>query len=256
MSGSLGIGTSSSKPKDLTPREFKSQRGLVSSELAGRAQGGGPTIDGPFAAPVTGAEQFGLDQLQQGVFGVGGIGQAQDDFLRNAIAGGEDNPFLQDTINAATRPIIENAQLRELQDRALFTGAGQKIQGSSAFTEDRTRSLRDTERAVGDIASQIAFQDFERRTRQQFEATELATARFQEQRETIATLALPRLVEQFGLDKANEEMARRITAMENALTELGNLSAPTIGNKSKSAQFNTSGGFSGGGGGGGGSGAN
>jgi len=229
-----GGAKSSSRPKDLTPKEFRLKRGFVADNLVNRAEGGGPENNGPFASPVTRAEQFGLDSLQEGVFGASGLGADQDAAIRNALSGGQENPFLQDTINAATRPIIENAQLRELQDRNLFTGAGQKIQSSSAFTEDRARSLNDTQRQAFDVASQIAFQDYERRTRQQIEAVTLANNRFAEQRESIAALALPRLVEQYGLDGANAEINRRFTAMENALTELGNLTSPTVGNKSDS----------------------
>ena len=58
-------------------------------------------------------------------------------------------------------------------------------------------------------------------------------------RESISTLALPRLVEQFGLDKANEEMGRRIAAIENATAALGNLSSPQgqIGQVSNTSSF-------------------
>ncbi len=232
--GGFGFSQSSSKPKDLTPREFREQRGLVAGQLVNRIEGGGPTLGGPFAAPVTAAEQSGLDFLQGDVFGQGGLGAAQDAALRGALSGGEQNPFLSDAITAATRPLIENEQLNELRSRALFTGAGQKIQNSSAFTEDRTRSLRDTERAIGDISTNLSFQDVIRRTEQRLQAVNLANARFAEQREAITSLALPRLVEQFGLDGANEELRRRITSMEDALTELGNLSSPTVANESQS----------------------
>jgi hypothetical protein len=249
MSGGGAFAESDSNARDKTPKEFKAQRGFVTDTLVDRINTGGPGIDGPFAAPVTDAEQRGLNTLQNETFGAGGLGALQDDFLRNAIGGGQQNPFLQETIDAATRPIVENAQLRELQDRALFTGAGQKIQASSAFTEDRTRSLRDTERAIGDISSQISFQDFERRTREAIESVTLANNRLAEQRETITALALPRLVEQFGLDGANEEMRRMFTVMENALTELGNLTAPTLGTDSDSVQASASGSYGGGTGG-------
>ncbi len=240
MSFGGGGSSASSKPKDLTPEEFVAKRGLVADTLSNTIQGGGPQITGPFAAPVSGAEQFGLDKLQAGVFREGGLGAAQDDFLRGALSGGQQNPFLQETIDAATRSFTENAQLEELRDRAMFTSGGQKLQGSSAFTEDRLRDMRDKQSQVADTASQIAFQDHALRAQQQIEAAALVNARFSEMRESISTLALPRLVEQFGLDKANEEMERRIAAIESATAALGNLSSPQgqIGQVSNSSSFN------------------
>ena len=203
-------------------------------------QGRGPKIEGPFAVPVTGAEQFGLDELQANAFRKGGLGDAQDEFLKGAMSGGQQNPFLQETIDAATRSVLKNAELEELRDRALFTSGGQKLQGSSAFVEDRLRDIGDSQQQVGDIASQIAFEDHALRMRQQIEAAALVDARFAEMRETISTLALPRLVEQFGLDKANEEAERRIVAIENAIAALGNLSSPQgqIGQTSSTSSFN------------------
>lgn len=236
MSG--GFSESKSKPKDLTPREFKAQRGFIADLLNQRAQGNVGTIEGPFAAPITAAEQAGLNSLNESVFGASGLGAANDAFLKDALAGGQQNPFLQETINAATRPILEDAALQELRDRAQFNLSGQKIQGSSAFAEDRQRSLRDTERTVGDVASQISYQDFARRTQAQLEASALSNARFQEQRDAITTLALPRLIEQYGIDGANQEMARRMASIEQAIGMLSQLTTPTPVQESSSLSVN------------------
>ena len=239
---SIGGGGSSGKSssKDLTPWEYANQRGFVADTLRNTAEGGGPQIEGPFAVPVSGAEQFGLDKLQSNVFRKGGLGAAQDKFLMGAMDGGQQNPFLQETIDAATRSVMKNAELEELRDRALFTSGGQKLQGSSAFVEDRLRDIGNTQQQVGDIAARIAFEDHAPRVKAQLEAAALVSARFTEMRESISTLALPRLVEQYGLDAANEEAERRIAASENAIAALGNLSSPQgqIGQTSSSNSFN------------------
>jgi len=250
MSGSLGISGSSSSPRDVTPRIFKDERGFVIEQLKDRIQTGGPQITGPFAVDIGDAEQRGLDVLEQNTFGKGGLANAQEGAIRSALAGGEQNPFLDEAITAATRPLIEGAELQELQDRAFFTGAGQLIQGSSAFTAQRRRGLNDLQRNIGDVSSSLAFADVIRRTEQRLEAVNLANSIFSNQRETITALALPRLIEQFGLEEANEELRRRFTVTENALTELGNFTAPTIATDTNSFAFNTSGGGGGGGTGG------
>ncbi len=249
MSGLLGFSSSSSKPKDVTPKEFKKFRGFVGNTLFSNALGGGPQLTGPFTADITGAEQRGLDVLDQGVFSLDGLGADQEAAIRQALSGGEQNPFLDQAIASATRPLTNNAELQELQDRAFFTGAGQKIQGSSAFTAQRRRGLDDLERNIADVSTNLSFADLIRRTEQQLQAVNLANEIFSNQRETITALALPRLIEQFGLDQANEELRRRITAAENALTELGNLSSPTVGQQSSGFAVNIGGGSGGGTGG-------
>lgn len=236
MSISAGGGSSESKTKDLTPKEYKKQRGFISSELRSRIAGDVPQITGPFVAPLSAGEAAGLNAFQQNAFGAGGLGAAADKQIAATLGDPNANPFLQAMYEAAIRPLLENAQLQELRDRAQFTGTGQKIQGSSAFAEDRMRSVRDTERTIADVGVQLAYQE----RQNQLQAVNLANARLQEQREGIATLALPRLIEQFGIDKANAELQRRYQIMDEALQQLAALTTPTLGTFSTSAYGNAS----------------
>lgn len=230
MSGSAsGQGYSSeSRSVDLTPKQYANQRGFVKNELKDRIRGNVNAITGPFVAPIGQQEQEALSAFGTSAFGSGGLGAAADQQLISTLQG-QQNPFLTGAIDAAIAPILRNAQLQELRDRALFTGSGQKIQGSTAFTDDRTRSLAETERNVGDVASQIAFSAFQQERQNQLQAVSLANARFAEQREGIATLALPRLIEQLGIDRGNAELQRRFTVIEQALTQLASLTTPTLG---------------------------
>ena len=240
--GSFGFAKSDSETdtRDLTPFEFASKRGFVADTLAGQARGNVPGIDGPFVAGITQGEKAGLNAFQQASFGPGGIGSSADSTLQGILSGSQ-SPELQNVIDAAIRPVLENAELQELRDRSQFTGSGQKIQGSSAFAEDRMRSLRDTQRQVGDISSQIAFQDFQQRQAAQIQAAGLVSARLNDQREAISTLALPRLIEQLGIDKGNEELARRMQVIQESLLTLGDLGRPTLGqfSRSDSQKFET-----------------
>lgn len=238
MSINAGGSSSRSRSRDATPKIFKKQRERILEQLNQRIDGNVPSVQGPFIAPVSAGEQAGLDALQANVFGDTGLGAAQDQYLTQTLTQSGENPFLQATIDAAIRPILENAQLQELRDRSAFAGAGQKLSRSSAFAEDRANAVRDTERAVGDVAAQLAFQEFENRRQQQAQAVELANSRFAEQRQAISTLALPRLVEQYGIEKGNEEMVRRFNVIEAALNQLAQLASPRVVTLSSSSQGN------------------
>lgn len=240
MGVSAGGGTTKSKSstKDLAPKEYKQQRGFVASELERRIKGEVNPIEGPFVAPITGAEQGALNAFQANAYGPGGLASAADSQLQATLGDPNANPFLKAMIDAAIRPVLQNAQLKELRDRAAFTGTGQKIQGSSAFAEDRMRSVRDTEQTVADIGVQLAFNE----RQNQLQAVSLANQRLAEQREGITTLALPRLIEQLGIDKANAEIQRRFQIIEQSLQFLGGLTSPALGSfsTSTSSQGNAS----------------
>lgn len=223
-------GESSSSTKDLAPEQYKKQRGFVADTLHSRITGDVPQITGPFVAPLSAGETEGLNAFQQNAFGAGGLGAAADKQLAATLGDPNANPFLQAMYQTAIRPLLENAQLQELRDRAQFTGTGQKIQGSSAFAEDRARSVRDTERTIADVGVQLAYQE----RQNQLQAVNLANSRLAEQRDGIATLALPRLIEQFGIDKANAELQRRYQVMEQALSQLAALTTPSLGSFSSS----------------------
>lgn len=234
---SLSAGGSDSESRstavDLTPGKYKKQRGLVADELESRILGNVRGIEGPFVAQLTPEELSALGSFKANAFDPGGVGAAVDKQLTDTLTG-VSNPFMAQAIDAAINPILKNAKLQELRDRALFTGAGQKIQSSSAFTEDRANSIAETERNVGDVASQIAFQTYQQERQNQMQAIQLANLRFAEQREGIATLALPRLIEQLGIDKGNAELQRRFAVIESALELMAKLTSPTIGYNSSS----------------------
>jgi hypothetical protein len=233
IGGSGQTSESKSKAIDLTPKQYTKQRGFVAEQLRNRASGNVAGIEGPFVAGLSDQELNALGSFEANAFGPGGVGAAADQQLMDTLAGKE-NPFAAQAIDAAINPILRNAKLQELRDRAMFTGAGQKIQSSSAFTEDRTNAISETERNVGDVASQIAFQTYQQERQNQMQALQLANLRFAEQRQGIATLALPRLIEQLGIDKGNEELQRRFAVMEDALKNLAGLTTPTIGYNSSS----------------------
>jgi hypothetical protein len=149
------------------------------------------------------------------------------------------NPFLQATINAATRPLFEQFQdvtLPRLQSQ--FTAAGQRIgpQGSSAFDRAAAIAQRGLASAVGDVATNIAGQNFQAERGRQQEGIglgrQLTAQDIQSTISALQAVALPRLIDQFGIDKAGEDSNNRINVVLQALAIAQGLPV-TIGQESQ-----------------------
>lgn len=254
--GSLGFGGSKSESVDKTPKEFMGLRSPVADSLKGLiGSEGGPRFQGPLTAGIGAEEQAALE----GVQGFSGNNQLQsqtDAFLSDQLQGRaltpESNPFLQQTIEAATRPLFRAFDDRELQERALFGRAGQKLQESSPFAQARSRATEGLLSAVGDVSGRIAGDNFQRGLDRQQQAVNQVQAtqqaRFQQARGVLEASALPRLIEQFGIDQGKREFDRRMAMFAEALRLGGQLGSPTLGQESSSFDVSTSGsgGFGGG----------
>ena len=238
---------SSSKPVDVTPEAFKDLQQPFADALAqligggdtGTAQGGIPIAEGPFTAPVGAGEQTLLDQL---LAKAGGATSTSQDLLGQTIQGDflQDNPFLQSQIEIAQRTSLQG--LEELLTRVLpgrFTQAGQFTQpeGTSAFDRAAAIATRGVAQANADIAGQLAFQGFEsERGRQQEAAIALPQVTEAEVNTLISNLqaqALPRLIEQFGLEAGTEAFNQQINALLQVLAITSGTTQAVIGQKSK-----------------------
>lgn len=263
-----GGGGSKSKSKssvaDLTPVEFAGLRPEVAEALQQLiTSGGGPTAPGPMVAPITGNEQTLLSQLQAGSTSTPAQA-AGTDLLTSTIQGQfldpASNPFLQAAIQGQQQRLAENFRLVEaplLQSR--FTAAGQNIQpqGSSAFDTAAAIALRGLTQAQGDIATQLTAANFAaERDRQMQAVTQAQAISSDETQRVVQTLqaqALPRLIEQMGIDRGLEEFRRRMELLLAALGIGAQIGQPTVaststatGKTSPSFQFGI--GFSGRGG--------
>lgn len=231
---SLGIGKSSqkssSKPVDTTPAEFQALRDPFAqaiSGLWGTGTGGGvsgvPSFTGttgqPMAASIGGAETDILTNL------LSQIG-ARQPLLDQTIAGeflpggAQSNPFLQATIEAAQRPTLQG--LEEVLSRTLpgrFTQSGQftQPQGSSAFDRAAAIATRGAADAAGDIATKIAFGSQEAERGRQQEAIQLSQAEVQTTINNLQAQGLPRLIQDLGLERGQQEFQARIQALLQAL---------------------------------------
>ncbi len=222
---------SKSSPVDITPDAFKDLQGPFADVLrqligggGGDVQGGIPIAEGPFAAPVAAGEQTLLDQLLAKA--TGGSTSVSQDLLGQTASGAflTENPFLQSQIETAQRTSLQG--LEELLTRVLpgrFTQAGQFTQpeGTSAFDRAAAIATRGVAQSQADIASNLAFAGFEsERGRQQEAAIALPQVTEAEVNTLISNLqaqALPRLIEQFGLEAGTEAFNQQINALLQVL---------------------------------------
>lgn len=233
---------------DVTPSEFRGLRGPVADQLRSFINtGGGPMAQGPFAAPLRPQEQTLLSDIFRSTRTPALTPGAQDT-IGQTISGQfldpASNPFLSRTIEAAQRPVVEQFQDVVMPRlRGDFTRAGQFIQQrpgtrpgtraegmSSPFDEAASRASRGLADALSDISTQIAGQNFQaERTRQQQAALAGPTIDAQTLERLTTGLqaqALPRLVEQFGIDRGLQEFQRRIQVLLTVIQSAGALGAP------------------------------
>lgn len=251
-----GGGSSQTVPVDLTPQAFQDLQSPFSSVLQGLLGTSGtdtyaniPTYSGPTAGTITPNEQATLNQLQDltGPNAQGGVDQVAKDYYTQSVQGkyleNGTNPFLQSAIEAAQRPTqqaLEETLSRTLPGR--FTQAGQFVQpqGSSAFDRAAALATRDAGQTLADIATNMSFASYDaERNRQQDSAGALTTVSQQEVDNTLKNLqaqALPRLIQEYGIERGMQEYQTRVSAFVDLLKVVGATSSPTIANSSTSNQ--------------------
>lgn len=157
----------------------------------------------------------------------------------------EENPFLQDVIESAQRQTRQ--QLTETLERTLpgrFTQAGQFVQpgGSSAFDRAAAIATRGAAGEMSDIASDIGFRAFEsgrqaqlqelgsrmeaaqagldqgrQETQQQLQAAQISQQEIDSLVENLRAQALPRLIQQEGIDRGLELFNTRLNSLLQSL---------------------------------------
>lgn len=249
MGDLFGGSTSTSKPKDLTPPEFTALRGPfadVIKQLLGQAPGNpltgipsfGAATGQPNVAPIGANEQTLLDRLMS-------EGAGRTDLLNQTLGGqflpGQSgtNPFLQAAIEAAQRPTFQG--LEEVLSRTLpgrFTQGGQFVQpqGSSAFDRAAAIASRGASQAAADIATNLSFGVHEAERGRQQEAIGLSQAEVETSIQNLQAQALPRLIQDLGIERGMAEFQSRIQAILQALQLAGGAAAPVVANEGKSTE--------------------
>lgn len=252
----FGGQTQKSGPVDVTPEAFEALQQPVADALLalfgdsggqlGFAGGSFPGVTDPnrFTAAQTPQESDLLTRISSLTRAPSGALSEAQSFLTSVLQGKglspESNPFLADTISAAQRPLIE--QFKDIQLPNLisqFTGAGQRVQpgGSSAFDRAGAIATRGLTNALADISTNLSNQNFQaeraRQTQAVTQASQLNTADIQNAISGLQATALPRLIEQFGIDRGLEEFNRRITTVLQAIQLAQGLPLQTIAGESE-----------------------
>lgn len=149
-------------------------------------------------------------------------------------------------------------------DRGIFAAAGHNINASSPFTAQRVRQQGDTQNALGqataDVTSQILGGNYQAERGRQAaaqgqyaglgaqqygneramqmgatgQAAQQAQARLQNAMQGLQASALPRMIQDMGIERGIQEFQRRMGVMQNSLGMAGQLSQPTVGSFGKS----------------------
>lgn len=307
MSGSK----SSSKPKDMTPEEFKNLQGPFASvigNLIGQyvPEGTEAIMEG-YKGPTTTApsanETATLNQLQQasgatgapgttapdlsgvtaagadptaagqtanqlGQTAAGGMG-AFTDALRSgtatgAFGGTADNPFLQSYVQSAqrqTQQALEESLGRTLPGRFAMAGHQTQPGGSSAFDRAAAIATRGAADSLGDIATNINYQAYEAAAGREADAVNselqrrgqtansamdraVTAGQTQSQIQTqevdnlvknLQAQALPRMIEDLGIERGMEAFNQRVNALLSTLGIGAGVTRPVISSESKSS---------------------
>ncbi|GAF97611.1 unnamed protein product, partial [marine sediment metagenome] len=137
------------------------------------------------------------------------------------------NPFLQEAIQAATRPVLDRFNEVTLPGVvSQFKRAGQTVRsspnqpGSSQFLNQVRLADKDLATTVGDIASRISFENFnQERTRQEAgvrTAEDINTQDITNSIQGLQASALPRLIDDLGIQRGTAEFNRRISTLLQA----------------------------------------
>jgi hypothetical protein len=261
MSAGRNKSRSNSSAVDMTPQSFSDLQSPFARVLQGVFTNGFDMPKGPYTAPATGAERGLTGQL----INTPNTSGTAERFLDKTMAGGVKNPlasnpfgksvnpFLTKTIRAAQRPGLQG--LEETLGRTLpgrFTQAGQftQPQGSSAFDRAAAIATRGVADANADIATGIGAAAFEGERGRQLQQN-VASADFENNEANrgvqaaelqqgitnseisnmttkLQAAALPRLIEQYGIDKGLELFESQMDAMLAALGVAAGVTRPVI----------------------------
>jgi hypothetical protein len=240
------FGGSKSKVKDTTPWQFQNLRGdtarlfeqLTQQGYGKDVLGGIPQSQASqtgYAAPITGAEQAALGQVAAGANDPGRQ-QLLADTMSGKYVDPASNPFLKGYVEAAQRQTAQTYE--DVLGRVLpgqFTQAGQFTQpgGSSPFALAAAREASGFANALKDIATNIGYQAYESERGRQQQAIQLSQSEVDTSIKNLQQQALPRMIEQYGIDKGLEEFQSRTQSLLQILQMLsgGMLNQTTVTQK-------------------------
>lgn len=219
---------------------------LLSSLSNPSALSGGFMAQGPYAAPMSAGESNTLANLPTGA----GSGTASGNYISQLLGGNflpgspGGNPFLEAAITAAQRPTLQGLTETLTQDLpGRFTQAGQFVQpntndqgGSSAFDRAAALATRGAAQAMSDIATNMSNNAYNTERQLQQAGVPLAQGEVQTTIANLQAQALPRLIQQMGIQGGIQAFQDSMSKVLDFLKTLSGTAAPVLGNISQSTQ--------------------
>lgn len=245
----FGGSTSSSKPTDITPPELQGLRSPFADAISKMfGIGGTPSYDPNAAvggavptAPIGANENTMLTHIMNTVNDPNRADLLQKTLRGDFLPGqAGSNPFLQSAITAAQRPTMDN--LTQVLGQTLpgrFTQGGHFVQpqGSSPFDMAAALATRGASQSMADIATNIASGAYTSERANQQQALNINSQDVQSSIQALQAEALPRLIQQYGIDQGMEQFKTRIAAVLQAL-QAASGTLVTAGNTQKSVTQN------------------
>lgn len=227
-------GSNTSTTSSSTPSNQNPFTAALTPTVLNAATTPAPQYTGPLSAPASSQETALLGQLP-----ASGSGTATTNYLNNVLSGSympggaNGNPFINQSIAAVNQPILNNLQNTLTTSLpGQFTAAGQMTgpQGSSAF--DRAAALQTTQAAQAMTAADTNIENNAYNTGVQQETAAVPLAQ-QEVQTTIASLqaaALPRLIQQLGIQNGLSAFQSNASTLMQFLSTIGSIAQPIIAN--------------------------
>lgn len=216
--------------------------GSTASNIGNSATSATPTPQ----APLSGQESSLLNTIGSQV----GPGTSSADYIKQVLNGNfmpgapGGNPELSAAITAAQRPTLDN--LKTTLSQALpgqFAMAGQTTQpnapgssggGSSAFDNAAALAFQSAANTSTDIASNIGNNAFNTGVQEKETAAGLDQNEVNNTISALQASALPRLIQQNGLDQGLSQFNTQVQNLLQILQTIGAVQAPTLANTSQS----------------------
>ena len=271
MSGSQATNT----PVSMTPPAYAALQSPIAGQLLSLF-GGGPVYGGVNSAglPMSSAPQATTPNtfsaamspqestLLSTIMGNGGqvnpaLTSAQN-FVTNATSPGflspATNPALAAAISGAVNPMVsafQNVTMPNLASQ--FVANGQVLngpaqvgnnpasgQGSSAFDKAAAIAGTGLTQGIGQVTGQLESQAMAEQPQAAAQAPGVSSAELNNLMSTLQAEALPRLIQQYGMDQGLQQFNNRVNVMLQALGVGANISGPDVAQQAQSSSQSTS----------------
>lgn len=242
--------TSVSTPINMNPFTAALQ-GPLTNQLTGLLGTGinqyNPTTQNvsQYSAPIGANEQAALGNLQTAAGGPNNRSNYINSVLQGNYLPGSPggNPFLSAAITAAQRSTAQN--LQDTLSRSLpgqFLAAGHNVNptnGSSAFDTAAALYASRSAQSMADIATNMSNANYQAERQNQQQAVGLGQQEVQTAINNLQAQALPRLIQQYGIDQGLQEYQSRTNQLLQLLATAGGIAQPVIGTQTQSSSTGT-----------------